>query len=304
MIDRARVLLAQHAETTRLMGVDFLPLGRPVGVVAAEPEPTDPHPAPRPVPARDFAPEPAFAADTAAPGTHAVAIDAASVRACHQHLSDPQAKLDAVREKYAADAPHRHFVTAFTNIVFGEGDPRARLMFVGEAPGETEDQTGRPFVGRAGQLLEKMINAMGLRREDVYICNVLKTRPPNNATPTSAEARLCAPYLIEQIRIVAPEAIVTLGLPATHLLLETTEPMRSMRGRWWSFPPGRSGEAGGDGFVTGSASAMFDPDLPEIPVMPTYHPAYLLRSYTEDNRRKVWSDLKAVMDRLGMKSPS
>lgn len=297
MIDRARILLAQHAETTRLLGVDFLPLGRPVEVAALEPAAGEaPRPAPRPASTRDFAPAPApepaapapARSTPAAPST--VSIDAASVRACHQHLTDPQAKLDAVRDKYIADAPHQHFVTAHTNIVFGEGDPSARLMFVGEAPGETEDQTGRPFVGRAGQLLEKMINAMGLKREDVYICNVLKTRPPNNATPTSDEARLCAPYLIEQIRIVAPEAIVTLGLPATHLLLETTEPMRSARGRWWTFPP--------------QAGVMADPDLPEIPVMPTYHPAYLLRSYTDENRRKVWSDLKAVMDRLGMKSGS
>lgn len=303
MIDRARILLAQHAETTRLMGVDFLPLGRAIEVAASEPqietesgfEPVDTRPAPRPAPTRDFAPRPApipvpsaqSAAQPTVPSTRPVRLDAASVRACHQHLSDPQAKLDAVREKYIEDAPHQHFVTAHTNIVFGEGDSRARLMFVGEAPGETEDQTGRPFVGRAGQLLEKMINAMGYRREDVYICNVLKTRPPNNATPTSEEARLCAPYLIEQIRIVAPEAIVTLGLPATHLLLETTEPMRAARGRWWSFPP--------------SSGVMADPDLPEIPVMPTYHPAYLLRSYTDENRRKVWSDLKAVMDRLGIK---
>lgn len=301
MIDRARTLLAQHAETTRLLGVDFLPLGRAVEVLAPETHtddlPAEPAPARvEPTSARSprfqtsapaiMPPEPPAARP--APIRTGPVLDAAGVRACHQHLTDPAAKLEAVRERYIADAPHQHFVTAHTNIVFGEGDPAARLMFVGEAPGETEDQTGRPFVGRAGQLLEKMINAMGLKREDVYICNVLKTRPPNNATPTSEEARLCAPYLIEQIRIVAPEAIVTLGLPATHLLLETTEPMRSARGRWWSFPP-RMG-------------AMFDPDLPEIPVMPTYHPAYLLRSYTEENRRKVWSDLKAVMDRLGLKA--
>lgn len=294
MIDRARTLLAQHAETTRLLGVDFLPLGRAVEVLAPEPlvdeRPSEPTTARSP---RFQAAAPAIVppeppAARPAPARTGPLPDAAGVRACHQHLTDPAAKLEAVRERYIADAPHQHFVTAHTNIVFGEGDPAARLMFVGEAPGETEDQTGRPFVGRAGQLLEKMINAMGLRREDVYICNVLKTRPPNNATPTSEEARLCAPYLIEQIRIVAPEAIVTLGLPATHLLLETTEPMRSARGRWWSFPP-RTG-------------AMFAPDLPEIPVMPTYHPAYLLRSYTEENRRKVWSDLKAVMDRLGLKA--
>lgn len=298
MPDRARFLLAQHAETTRLLGVDFLPIGRPsAGAAVAEPEPPPgPEPRPKVEPAHKPEARPAPAAEIE-PKPPAAAVG--SVRACHEHLEDPQARLDAVRERYIADAPHQHFVTAHTNIVFGEGDPRARLMFVGEAPGETEDQTGRPFVGRAGQLLEKMINAMGLKREEVYICNVLKTRPPNNATPTSEEARLCAPYLVEQIRIVSPGAIVTLGLPATHLLLETSEPMRSCRGRWWTFPPGRSG--GDAGFAgIGAAGSIWDADLPEIPVMPTYHPAYLLRSYTEENRRKVWSDLRLVMDRLGL----
>lgn len=302
MSDLARTLLAQHAETTRLLGVDFLPLGRPSPSAIPEPGPAATLPVPAagavgPATARDVAPRPSAAVE---PKARPAPAASGSVRACHEHLSDPQAKLDAVRDRYLADAPHQHFVTSFTNVVFGEGDPRARLMFVGEAPGETEDQTGRPFVGRAGQLLDKMIVAMGLSREQVYICNVLKTRPPNNATPTSEEARLCAPYLIEQIRIVNPEAIVTLGLPATHLLLETAAPMREMRGRWWSFPPGREGD--GSGFM--GASIMADPDLPTIPVMPTYHPAYLLRSYTEENRRKVWSDLKQVMDRLRAASPA
>ena len=303
MSDLARTLLAQHAETVRLLGVDFIPLGRAArGVPDPEPRAGDPAPASgASAPARAFAPRPSAAAEPEAPPRPAPVVSGASdaVRACHEHLSDPQAKLDAVRERYLADAPHRHFVTSFTHVVFGEGDPMARLMFVGEAPGETEDETGRPFVGRAGQLLDKMIVAMGLARERVYICNVLKTRPPNNATPTTEEARLCAPYLIEQVRIVNPEVIVTLGLPATHLLLGTAAPMRELRGRWWSFPPGRNGE--GSGFM--DASIMGDPDLPTIPVMPTYHPAYLLRSYTEDNRRKVWSDLKQVMDRLSEKSP-
>jgi uracil-DNA glycosylase family 4 len=120
---------------------------------------------------------------------------------------------------------------------------------------------------------------MGLRREDVYIANVLKTRPPDNATPTTEEARLCAPYLFEQIRVIAPEAIVTLGLPAVRLLLGTTESMGRLRGSWASF-------RGVDGRL--------------VPVMPTYHPAFLLRSYTEENRLKVWSDLQKVMTRLGL----
>ncbi len=153
-------------------------------------------------------------------------------------------------------------------------------MFIGEAPGEEEDRQGKPFVGRSGQLLDKMIVAMGLSRAEVYIANVLKTRPPNNATPTTEEARLCSPYLFEQIRIIAPKALVTLGLPATRLLLGTMDPMGKLRGRWHEF---------------------VDPAGRVVPVMPTYHPAYLLRNYTAEERGKVWSDLKQVMDKLGLK---
>ncbi|HHN78449.1 MAG TPA: uracil-DNA glycosylase [Phycisphaerales bacterium] len=160
-------------------------------------------------------------------------------------------------------------------------------MFIGEAPGADEDRTGRPFVGRAGQLLDKMISAMGLRREDVYITNVLKTRPPNNQTPTAEEARLCAPYLFEQIRIVAPEAIVTLGRPASQLVLGVTEPIGRLRGHWAEFPPD-------DPLIDAG-------DIGPIPVMPTYHPAFLLRQYTADNRARVWSDLQQVMDLLGLR---
>lgn len=200
-----------------------------------------------------------------------------------RNREDSQRSLDELLARYIADAPHQYFVTAHTNIVFGDGDPCADLMFVGEAPGEEEDRQGRPFVGRSGQLLDKMIVAMGLARERVYIANVLKTRPPNNATPTTEEARLCAPYLFEQIRIVAPGAIVTLGLPATRLLLGTTEAMGKLRGRWHGFA---------------------DPSGRVVPVMPTYHPAYLLRNYTAEERGKVWSDLKQVMDRLGLRATS
>ncbi len=126
-----------------------------------------------------------------------------------------------------------------------------------------------------------MITAMGLRREDVYIANVLKTRPPNNATPTFDEIKLCAPYLFEQIGIIGPDVIVTLGLPAVRALLGTNDSMGRLRGQWAEFIPPRPYER-------------------QIAVMPTYHPAFLLRSYTPENRAKVWSDLKLVMDRLGL----
>ena len=264
----ARQLIAQHAETARLLGVDFLPLGNPPAIEQA-PESSSTETTPeRPVVPR------------------ASPVDSADIRAAYEAVTGPQQRLDALRAKYELDAPHAGFAQGFTNIVFGEGDPCAQLMFIGEAPGQQEDETGRPFVGRAGQLLEKMIVAMGLSRETVYICNVLKTRPPNNATPTTQESEACAPYLYEQIRIVQPKIIVSLGLPATRTILQTQGSMGSMRGRWHAFPPPAEYAIGG-----------IDP----VAVMPTYHPAYLLRSYTEDNRRKVWSDLQQVQERLGLK---
>jgi uracil-DNA glycosylase family 4 len=192
-----------------------------------------------------------------------------------------QAALDELRARYERDCPHKDFVTEFNNIVFGEGDPGARLLFIGEAPGEEEDRTGRPFVGRAGQLLTKMITAMGLTREQVYICNVLKTRPLNNATPTPREVEICSPYLYEQVGIIGPEAIVTLGLPATRAVLKVEGSMGSLRAKW---------------------SNMRLPDGRKIPVMPTYHPSFVLRSYTAENRGKVWSDLQMVLEKLGLKT--
>ncbi len=289
-------ILAQHAKTTQLLGVDFLPVGTPpAGLLSAAAEPDHPEPTNQPnfnspSPSTDSMIEakptqPSFAVrPQASSHAPAQAVSTESIRAAYESQLTPQAKLDALLEKYTQDAPHASFTTSFTNIVFGEGNPEADLMFIGEAPGEQEDQTGRPFVGRAGQLLDKMIIAMGLSRESVYIANVLKTRPPNNATPTHDEAAACAPYLYEQIRIVNPKVIVTLGLPATHLLLSSTATMRSLRGQFHTFPTPNT-----------------PIDLPQIDLIPTYHPAYLLRSYTEDNRRKVWSDLTAVMERLGLK---
>lgn len=171
-----------------------------------------------------------------------------------------------------------------TNTVFGEGDPGANLMFVGEAPGADEDASGRPFVGRAGALLTKMIEAMGLTREDVFICNMLKCRPPNNRAPGPQELQCCWSFLVRQLQIIQPKVIVTLGNPATHGLLDTKVGITKLRGNWQSLPNI------GDG-------------LEGIDVMPTFHPAYVLRQYTPDNRQKVWSDLQAVMDKLGLKPP-
>ena len=162
-----------------------------------------------------------------------------------------------------------------TNTVFGEGDPDAKIIFIGEGPGETEDLTGRPFVGRAGALLDKMIAGMGLKREQVYICNIVKCRPPGNRTPAPDEVATCTPYLVRQLGVIRPRVIVTLGLPASKYMLNSTSSMGRMRGQWHQWRG--------------------------IKLMPTYHPAFLLRSYTPENRAAVWSDLKQVMAEVGLK---
>lgn len=169
------------------------------------------------------------------------------------------------------------------HTVFGEVNPDADLMFVGEGPGADEDQTGRPFVGRAGELLTKMIHAMGLSREDVFIGNIVKCRPPGNRAPAPEEVQACWGYLIRQLQIIRPKVIVTLGNPATQNLLQTSVGITRLRGQWQKLPDLGEGLAG-------------------IPVMPTFHPAYVLRQYTVENRQKVWSDLQSVMNLLGLKS--
>lgn len=159
--------------------------------------------------------------------------------------------------------------TTRTKIVFGEGNPKAELMFVGEAPGADEDISGRPFVGRAGQLLTKMIEAIDLKREDVYIANILKSRPPGNRNPEADETRACIPFLYRQIASIHPRLIVTLGNPATQGLLETKTGISRLRGEFQNFPR-----------------------IAGIKVLPTFHPAYLLRS--PDKKREAWEDLKKV----------
>ncbi|MEM8738637.1 MAG: uracil-DNA glycosylase [Planctomycetota bacterium] len=163
-----------------------------------------------------------------------------------------------------------------TQTVFGEGNPDAELMIVGEGPGAQEDRLGRPFVGPAGELLDKQIVAMGLTRSHVYIANVVKCRPPNNRTPTAVEARTCGSYLQQQIAAVRPRVILAVGGPAAKFLLDTDTGITRLRGSWH----------------------RYDNLDPPIPVMPTFHPAYLLRAYTAENRRLVWEDLQQVMRKL------
>lgn len=171
-----------------------------------------------------------------------------------------------------------------TQTVFGQGSPTARLVFVGEGPGFEEDKEGLAFVGAAGQLLTKMINAMGTSREDVFICNVVKCRPPQNRTPQADEILACSPYLHEQLAIIRPEIIVALGAPAAKTLLNTADAIGRLRGKFHEY---HGVGALGEGL--------------SIPVMPTYHPAYLLR--TPEDKGKVWADLQLVMAELGLKPP-
>ena len=168
-----------------------------------------------------------------------------------------------------------------THVVFGTGNARAELMFVGEGPGADEDQQGLPFVGRAGQLLNNMIAAMGLRREDVYIANVVKCRPPGNRTPERDECDTCGPFLMRQIAAIQPKVMVALGATAAKYLLGLNDSMANLRGRFYDFTPHAS-----------SAS---------VKLAVTYHPAYLLR----DPRQKAeaWKDLQMVMGELGLKPP-
>lgn len=161
------------------------------------------------------------------------------------------------------------------NLVFGEGNPDARIMFIGEAPGRDEDIKARPFVGRAGQLLDKIIAAMGLRREDVYIANILKCRPPNNRNPNPQEIEVCMPTLLKQIEIIRPGIIIALGAVSACSLLDMKGSLGSMRGRIHDF--------------NGTKLVV------------TYHPAYLLRN--PDAKRQVWEDVKMAMAELGLKPP-
>ena len=160
-------------------------------------------------------------------------------------------------------------------IVFGVGNPSADIMFIGEAPGADEDQKGEPFVGRAGQLLNNMIKAMGINREDVYIANIIKCRPPGNRTPERDECETCSPFLMRQIATVKPKAIVALGAIAAKTLLAINAPMSELRGRWYDF--------------RGTKLAV------------TYHPAFLLRDPRQ--KKETWKDLQMVMKELGMPMP-
>jgi DNA polymerase len=242
-----RIALARavraHVERAAALGVDAYPESGPPAAVPGATAPVSVR--------RD--PEPTL--DLVLDGALGAA---ASLPALREHIGDcRRCKL----------APHR------TTLVFGVGNPSAQLVFVGEAPGADEDVRGEPFVGRAGQLLTEIITkGMGLRREDVYIANVIKCRPPGNRNPEPDEVETCEPFLVRQLELIRPQVIVALGKFAAQALLRTKTPITKLRGQWF--------------------------DYQGIRLMPTFHPAYLLRN--PGDKRLVWADIKAVMAVLGL----
>jgi DNA polymerase len=190
-------------------------------------------------------------------------------------LEDKAAALNRIREDIG-DCQRCRLHSGRTKLVFGVGNPNAELMFVGEGPGADEDIQGEPFVGRAGQLLNNMISAMGLKRQDVYIANVVKCRPPGNRTPEKDESDTCSPFLLRQIEVIKPKVIVALGAVAAKNLLALNDSMGNLRGRWYDF--------------RGARLAV------------TYHPAYLLRDPRQ--KKEAWKDLQMVMNYLGLRPPT
>ncbi len=256
-----------HLEALRSWGISrfqvkVLPepqvAGEPEPIPVAEAGPPQSAPAPEPVPVDDgdlfgdsFTAQPSLSREQAGAVLANAAQEVAACTACRLHSSRSQ-------------------------TVFGVGDSRARLMFIGEAPGAEEDRQGKPFVGRAGKLLDRIILALGLKREDVYISNILKCRPPGNRDPRPDEVASCTPFLLRQIETIQPQMIVALGRPAANFLLDTTAPLARLRGRRQSFRG--------------------------IPVVVTYHPAYLLRNPSA--KKLTWQDLQGVLEDLELPGPT
>jgi uracil-DNA glycosylase len=203
-------------------------------------------------------------------------------------VNHPAKALKLIREDIGDCTRCRLAKQGRKQIVFGVGNPKADLMFIGEAPGADEDQQGEPFVGRAGQLLTNMIKAMGIEREQVYIANIIKCRPPNNRTPERDECETCSPFLMHQVATIKPKVIVALGAVAAKTLLAINDSMSNLRGRWYEFKP--TGVRSSDPSWTGAKLAV------------TYHPAFLLRDPRQ--KKEAWKDLQMVMKELGLKAPA
>ncbi len=234
----------------------------------------------KPIPQQPASNPPATMPRTDRPvSTQPIAAPKPAPRAASAPAGDKAARFAAMRARVIVCEKCPHLVKSRTQVVFGVGNIDAELMFVGEAPGADEDLQGEPFVGKAGQLLTKIIEAMGFTRGDIYIGNVLKCRPDmpdgesGNRKPTTSEMETCLPYLREQIDLIQPRVLVALGATAMQGLLNETASMASLRGRWHEFQG--------------------------IPLMATYHPAYLLRNQLMSEKRKVWEDMLQVLEHLG-----
>ena len=290
MDDRLKARLRLYLRSERALGLNAVPAAVESAAVADEkpdpmvdmpkrPEPPQPK-LPVKSPAQQVPPKTLFGGDPQA-GLAAEGLipppTSGAFASPPLSAEEKRARLIAMDENEVRGCTKCRLCETRTHTVFGEGDPDAKVFFIGEAPGETEDQTGRPFVGRAGELLNKMIAGMGLRREQVMIANIAKCRPPGNRVPAPDEVATCTPYLERQLEIVRPRVIVTLGLPSTQYMLQTKNSMGRMRGQWHEWRG--------------------------IKLMPTYHPAYVLRNPTYETRSAVWEDLKKVLAEIGLPVP-
>jgi uracil-DNA glycosylase family 4 len=295
-------LFATHAAWQRELGAlelpheGALPVGRPLVEAASAPAPsTPPPPVAAPAPPTPTVPPAAPVAASARPTPAPVVKPAAAPPVVRALFGEPAVAVAPPRISSGPPLEGEARVSALTviqdevrgctscrlgatrrNTVFARGTPFARLVFIGEGPGEQEDKQGLPFVGPAGQLLDKIISAMGLSPDDVYVANIVKCRPPNNRVPEPDEMRTCTPFLVRQLDLVRPEVIVALGRTAVGFLLDSKESMSRLRGKWHTYEG--------------------------IPVLPTWHPAYLLR--TPEAKADTWADMKVVMARLGLPIPS
>jgi len=277
----------QHLENLKARGVRHLTVD--AALLRALALPPKAVPAPAPAPAPKAMPPPAKPARESAPVAKATpkpaepppALPVTTVpTAPPLNPAEKAAAFAALRERALTCVKCAHLAASRQNVVFGVGNIDAQLMFVGEAPGADEDAQGEPFVGAAGQLLTKIIQAAGLSRADVYIANILKCRPDTpgqssgNRKPTPEEMQTCIPYLHEQIDLIRPKVIVALGGTATEGLLGKSVGITKLRGNWQEYRG--------------------------TPLMPTYHPSYLLRNQAMTEKRKVWEDILAVMEKIGL----
>jgi DNA polymerase len=281
----------RHLEDQKAQGVKFIPVSQETLAALASPRVRESNAVaayPSRVPARPQPALPLFESRTVASppsdaGSTPPASDAPEVPASHGtaplDLQTKQAAMAELRTRALVCEKCPHLAASRKHVVFGVGDIHSPLMFVGEAPGADEDEQGEPFVGKAGQLLTKIIQTMGFSRDTVYIANILKCRPDTpgqsagNRKPTLEEMKTCLPYLLAQVDLIQPKVIVALGATAVEGLLGRTAGITRLRGQWQEFRA--------------------------VPVMPTYHPAYLLRNQALGEKRKVWEDMLQVLERLG-----